>query len=359
MQTPSYPDILAAILTDYANLIPGADTSPGSDIYARAAALASTVWGAYNHQNYISRQILPDTCDSATLDRHAAIHGLSRLAPSFASGTIACTGSPDGTAIPAGTIFTTGDGTTFISTANTVIAGGTAAVAASAVTAGISGNIPNGTALTVQNPPPGINSTATPQTAFTGGTDRESDSALLTRLLNRLQAPPAGGNANDFRQWALTVPGVTDAMVFPLRLGLGSTSVVVLTGGTGAARIPGSGLITAVTDYINSVRPVGNQILQVFGPTAQSQAVTVGIHLAAGYSFTPVQAQVSAAITAYLGSLMPLQTMYISRLMAVVMTVPGVAYCTITTPAADVVAADGGGTAVYMIVPGAITVNQI
>ena len=39
----------------------------------------------------------------------------------------------------------------------------------------------------------------------------ESDSAYLARLLNDIQQPPAGGNANDFDQWALGVAGVGKA----------------------------------------------------------------------------------------------------------------------------------------------------
>ncbi|MBI3677401.1 MAG: baseplate J/gp47 family protein [Proteobacteria bacterium] len=363
MQSPTYNDVLSSILTDYSNLIPGADTTPGSDIHARAAALAAAVWGAYNHQEWIARQILPDTCDSATLDRHAAIHGLSRKPVASASGTVLLTGQ-DGTVVPTGTFFVTADGIAMTSSAPGTIGvptTGQGSVSATAAPGGVVGNIAGTAALTVQNPPPGLNSSAfTKNNSFSGGTDAESDASLKARLLDKLQKPPAGGNKNDYRQWALSVPGVADAMVFPLRLGFGSTSVVIMGPGSGAARIPSnSTLITDVSNYINSVRPVGNQIFQVFWPAVQPVDVTVGVHLGAGYSFATVQAQVSAAVNSYVGSLMPLETLRLSRLTSIAMGIDGVDNAVVSAPPADVVAPDNGGVIVMMIVPGVIAVNQL
>ena len=56
----------------------------------------------------------------------------------------------------------------------------------------------------------------------------EADSALLTRLLNRIRKPPAGGNANDYEQWALKVDNVAAATCVPLGQGLGTVDVVIV-----------------------------------------------------------------------------------------------------------------------------------
>lgn len=75
---PSYDELLNEILTDYVNQFPGADISKGSLIYVKSAAHASAIWGLYKHQEYISAQIYPDTADTANMEHHAWVRGLTR-----------------------------------------------------------------------------------------------------------------------------------------------------------------------------------------------------------------------------------------------------------------------------------------
>ena len=74
----SFDDLLDAILVDYANLDESPDTTEGSITYVKAACLASMLWGLYKYQDYISRQIFPDTADSENLIHHGAIYGLTK-----------------------------------------------------------------------------------------------------------------------------------------------------------------------------------------------------------------------------------------------------------------------------------------
>ena len=76
--TPSFDEILAAILRDFQNILPGVDVSQGSLAYMKAAGYASVAWGLYQYQGYIARQIFPDSADSASLEHHANIRGLVR-----------------------------------------------------------------------------------------------------------------------------------------------------------------------------------------------------------------------------------------------------------------------------------------
>lgn len=81
MPTPFLSDfdtLLAAILADYRNQFPAADTSQGSLIFIKSACLASALWGLYRYQDWICRQIFPDTADSELLEHHANIRGLAR-----------------------------------------------------------------------------------------------------------------------------------------------------------------------------------------------------------------------------------------------------------------------------------------
>jgi uncharacterized phage protein gp47/JayE len=76
----SFDEILAAILTDFRNVFPAVDTSQGSLAYMKAAGYASALWGLYRYQEWISRQIFPDTADTEALEHHAWVRGLTRTA---------------------------------------------------------------------------------------------------------------------------------------------------------------------------------------------------------------------------------------------------------------------------------------
>lgn len=67
----SFDELLAQILADYANQFPGADLSPGSLIFIKSACTASALWGLYRHQDWVARQIMPQTADERYLELHA------------------------------------------------------------------------------------------------------------------------------------------------------------------------------------------------------------------------------------------------------------------------------------------------
>lgn len=138
----------------------------------------------------------------------------------------------------------------------------TNAVSFVATTAGAAGNLTVGTLLTWVSPPPGLDSTLTLTQALTLGEDVESDSSLLSRILQRLQNPPKGGTAGDYRRWCeesvdistgVTL-GVSRAYVYPHRRGLGTVEMLITQAGTGAGRIPGN--MVSVRNYVNTLRPV-------------------------------------------------------------------------------------------------------
>ena len=67
------------MLADWKNQYPEADLSKGSLIYLKSACLASALWGLYKYQDWIAKQIFPDTADAANLEHHAWIYGLTRV----------------------------------------------------------------------------------------------------------------------------------------------------------------------------------------------------------------------------------------------------------------------------------------
>lgn len=329
--TPDYSALRTALLRDIANQLPDAATGGDSDFAIRANAVAAALEGLYQHQQWIVRQMLPDTADSDYLERWAGLYGITRKSAVSASGTITFTASVV-SQIPVGTEAKTPDGVAFVTTASgQVLAGGSVTLAATAVTPGASGNIAAGTALTLTAAPAGVNSAGVVATAMMSGMDRESDVALLARLLARLRNPPHGGNASDYLAWALAVPGVTEAYVYPLRRGVGTVDVVIEGAGGG---LPSAQLVTDTQAAINAVKPVTADCL-VLAPTLVPVAITAALTLS-GITLSTAVSAINAKLAAYFASLKPGDTVIKTRISALIADTAGVVDFNLTAPAANV-----------------------
>ena len=71
-----FDTILNGILTDWQNQFPDADTSKGSLIFIKSACLASALWGLSKKDDWVAKQIFPDTADLDYLIHHGAVRGL-------------------------------------------------------------------------------------------------------------------------------------------------------------------------------------------------------------------------------------------------------------------------------------------
>lgn len=330
--TPTLSEIRDELLRDLQNLQPDADVAVDSDNYVRATAVASAIEGLYQHQQWIVRQVFPDTADVEQLDRHAQLHGLTRKPASAATGTIVFSGTP-GSAIAAGVEAKTVNGLAFVTTASgTVGGGGTVSLAAQAVAAGAAGNVAAATALTLTSPPAGVASAASVG-SMSGGADAESDAGLLARLLDLLRNPPAGGNAYDYRRWALEVAGVESAFVYPLRRGIGTVDVVVVAAGNA---LPSMQLLEDVQGYIDVRRPVACKDVLALAPTLLAVPVTMQITLASGYTLLDATALIEVALADYFDGLDPGETAVKSRIEALVSDLACVADRAVTAPVGNV-----------------------
>lgn len=329
--TPTLDQIRDALLRDIAALLPDANVGKDSDYWIRASSVASAVEGLYQHQQWAAKQILPDTADSEYLERHAALHGMTRKAANQAAGSIEFSGTV-GVNIPQGTEARTLGGVSFVTTIAGVIGGGgTVAIAAQAAVAGIAGNQAPGVALTLSAAPFGVLSAAEIVT-MTSGTDVESDAQLLVRLLDVLQDPPAGGNAADYKRWALEVAGITSAFVYPLRRGIGTVDTAVLSNGVA----PSGPVLAAAQAYIDARRPVGLPAgsTPVLAPTFVPVAITAALTLD-GTTLGAVTPLINEALTDYFAALEPGDTVYRNRVLAIIADMPGVADVNLTLPAAN------------------------
>ncbi|MEW9901047.1 baseplate J/gp47 family protein [Chitinivorax sp. PXF-14] len=331
LTVPDYSIIRDAILRDIASQLPGANVALDGDYAVRANATAAAVEGLYQHQQWLARQILPDTADSDYLERHASLRGLTRKPAVAASGSIVFSGTA-GSSVPLGTEAKTVAGVAYLTTVSgTIGAAGTVSLAASASIAGAAGNQPAATALTLTAAPVGVLSAAS-IASMSGGGDIEADAALLARLLFMLRNPPCGGAAHDYYSWAMSVAGVGAAYVYPNRRGLGTVDVIVQATAGG---MPGAPLLASVQTYLDSVRPVQGDCL-VLAPTAVPVAITATLTLQPGAVSGTVQAAVTTALAAYFNGLKPGDTVYLSRIRALISDTAGVLDFSLTAPGANV-----------------------
>ena len=141
-------------------------------------------------------------------------------------------------------------------TAGTVDSSGFGTAQAVALTAGIVGNLPDGSQLSMNPVIPGITSVIC-WGNMSGGVDTETDDQLRERILFRIQNPPMGGSQADYVRWARAVPGVTRAWAAP-EIGPGTMTVRFLMDDLYPDNygLPQPADVLVVTNYINLMRPV-------------------------------------------------------------------------------------------------------
>lgn len=328
--TPTVEAIRSTLLRDIRNLLPDADISENSDYYIRASTVASCAAGIYQDQGWIVRQIFPDTADIEFLELHCRTRGLVRKAANTATGTIDMTGEPG--AIVASGLTVTRDARSFVTTQADVIGvDGTVTVAAQATLAGSLGNTTQVMSGTLSSTPDGIDSTVIIN-VMRGGTGQESPTDLLSRLLDIIRRPPAGGNHHDYKRWALEVPGVTAAYVYPLRRGLGTVDIVI----TSDDGLPSQAIIDETQRYIDDVRPVTAKNSWVMAPTVNTFDIDLKVRLD-NVAFDVAAGLIKETLTEYVGRLTPGEPFILSHAEMLVSLVTGVTDRKIMTPTENVI----------------------
>lgn len=289
---PTLQTIVQRIQSDIDGRLAGADSFiVRSLLYVIAKAVAGVVHGLYGHQDWLSKQIIPDTAEVEFLDRHAAWWNVVRKAASSAVGNVTFTGT-DGSIIPAGTILQRSDGEQFTTDVEVTITAGSIVAAVTAVVPGQNSNTIAATTVALVSPIVGVNSSAIVDgSALTGGADIEGDDDLRDRLRERIQKTPQGGAVADYEQWALEIGGVTRVWVLPNLSGLGTVGVYFVRDDD-ASIIPDAAEVLAVQDYIDTVRPVTADAT-IYAPTEVAQAMTIQI----SPNTSAVQAAISTSLT--------------------------------------------------------------
>lgn len=337
-ERPSLRDLVARTLADTQSRLSADELLRRSDAVVYARVLAGASHELHGHLQWIAQQVIYDTADAEFLERWASIWGIVRKPAQAAAGSVTATGSGS---IPAGTLYRRADGAEFEVTASTAAPG---AVPLQAVIPGTDGNTTTGESLTLMTPIAGVN-TAAVVISLINGSDLEADAGLRERFLARIRRPPNGGSADDYVMWALEVPGVTRAWVFPQELGAGTVTVRFVRDGDSVI-IPDAGEVAAVQDHLDSVRPVTAQV-HAFGPEP--------VPLDFSIELIPSTPEVKAAVEASLADLLrreaaPGSTILLSHIREAISVAAGEFDHVLTEPSANVT-----HTAAEMAIMGEIT----
>lgn len=321
LDRPSYKVLFDRYAATVETRLPGADARlPASDLNVSGHVLAEVSSGLYDFGLRIADQILEDTADEDQLVLIAADWGIypQQAVPATGTATLTRTGVGN-IPVKAGTILQCA-GQDYITDAEVTVSAASTQVPVTAVTAGASGNLAAGLTMTLASPVAGI-ATRAVSGEISGGADKESPSSLLSRLQARKRRPPHGGNADDFVNWAKSVPGVTRAWPYRAIPRRGFVTVLFVRDGNAAGPIPGAGEIAEVLAYITrkNIGPIGPEIIvrapdpvpmgyviQLSPNTVEVQAAVL-VAMRAWYraesvpGFLEARSRLSAAISAAVG----------------------------------------------------------
>ena len=220
------------------------------------------------------------------------------------------------------------------------IAGGTASVSVTAQDAGALANMEAGQQLTFLSPVAGVQAVAVVAAGgIAAGADEETIADLNSRVLARLGDPPSGGKAGDYIKWAKDVAEVTRAWVYANWDGLGTVKVLFVMDGRDDI-IPQAGDVIAVSDYIETRRPVCADVT-VAAPIADPLDFDIDL--------VPDTAGVRTAVDAELRDLIareaePGGTLLISHIREAISIAAGETDHVLNSPAANVTVAAGAIT---------------
>lgn len=328
--------IMARLLS---NVPSDVDKSEGSLVYDALAPAALELAQAYVQLDTIIALGFAQTTSGIYLDYRSGEHGITRKTATKATGQVTITGA-QGTVVPINALFATAVGLQFSTLAEVTIGAGGAIMAnVEAVIAGTSGNVPAGTINTIPISINGVTA-VTNNNPTSGGTDEETDAALLARLLNKVREPATSGNIAHYHQWALEVAGIGDARIQSIWNGNGTVRVIVIDSNKQPASAE---IVQGVSDYIEALRPIGATVT-VISATGLSINIAADVTLDAEYTLEGVKPVVESGITAYLKGI-AFQQDYVSyaKIGSIILDTPGVldyANLTINTGTGNVPVSD-------------------
>lgn len=342
---PALDVLRARVADDLLTKLPGADTRLRvSNLRAFSEVEAGAAHLLYGRLDWSFRQLFPDTSEAEFLERWASIWDVPRIPAAAAHGPAVWPAEP-GAAIGANAFVQRADGVRYRARHGASEQEGFVTVEVEALEPGAAGNAAPGIGLALQTTFAGVAvQGAVGEPGIAGGADAQADLLLLQAVLARIRLPPHGGAAFDYQRWALEMPGVTRAWVYPLEAGAGSVVVRFMMDDARAAEggIPQPADVALVAEHIDAVRPVTARVL-VYAPIAKPVDLVIA-------SLEPDTPEIRAMIAEGLADMLlaeaePGAPIYLSQWSSAVAFTPGVRRFVLVAPAAPVALLPGEITA--------------
>ncbi|KDD50171.1 baseplate J/gp47 family protein [Bordetella bronchiseptica] len=256
-ETPTLPALIARADSDLSALSDAVLRRSDQRVLSRVHS--GTAYGLYGFLGWLSRQILPDTCDEGVLARWALMKDVPRTPASSASGGVEIRGTA-GAVLDAGSLLQARDGRQYSVALTVVFTGDREIVAVRAVVPGAAGNAPAGLPLSLVSPAMGIQDQAeVGEGGLSAGSDEELLEAWRARVIRDFRRVPHGGAEGDYEAWAMEVPGVTRAWSRSNYLGLGTVGVFFVRDND-PDPVPDAEAIAAVQAHLDSKEPLGAEV---------------------------------------------------------------------------------------------------
>lgn len=359
------------------------DKRQGSIIYDALAPACYRLADFYNTLRNIYKDTFVQTATGESLDLKVAEQGVTRYPATFAikKGYFA-SANEEPMAIPLGARFST------ISDINPITYVVTAAYAEDGVVqpgyyqlkcevAGVSGNEYSGT-LTNITYVQGL-ATATMLDLINPARDEETDEELRTRYFERVNQKEFGGNIAQYDQELREISGVGDVQIYPVWDGGGTVKLSIVDSEYNRCSTEFITIVQNLIDPENSqgvtgtglgLAPIGHKVT-VVTPDEFVANITATVVLMSGMSIGQVTTPIENAIEEYFQTLRKSWGaadeyndyslgIYISRITAAILTVPGVANVTnvkINGSSVDVTLQENATTQQLPIV-GTVTINE-
>ncbi|MDU7338448.1 MAG: baseplate J/gp47 family protein [Clostridium sp.] len=295
----SYDSVLKRMQSSFEGLA-GFSADDASDLGIRIKVLAGEVYSLLCGIEWLKKQIFPQTAQGEYLEMHAAQRGLTRKSAVPSSGTLVFGRSstlPYDVLIPKGTVCSVSgeNSLRFETTKEVTLTAGSRTVQVPAVAqqGGKPTNTAANTVTLLLTPPAGIESVYNPS-AFTGGTDEESDEELCKRLQKSYEVLPNGTNAEFYRSFVVQYDGIQSASVVPRAQGTGT--VAIYAAGRGAA--PSAELLFNIQAELNRLREI-NVIVTVFAAQLVAFPISLYIDPAPGCTLAAATAQAIHEMESY------------------------------------------------------------
>ncbi|WP_387467684.1 baseplate J/gp47 family protein [Photorhabdus sp. RM323S] len=314
----------------------------------------------YGYLDYIALQTTPFTATDEHLAGWGAMKKVFRKPANAAVCNDYLFTGVEGTMIPAGTILNRGDGYQYKTLYDVRIAqNGAANALITAILPDISddvtggggtGNADSGTTLTLDQSIAGVDVQGKAVTPIIGGADIENEDDFRSRILLAYQGLLSGGSDDDYKLWALSVPGVTRVWIRRRAMGAGTVGIYIMCDNNGKGGFPtgtdgfsslenygtsATGDQVRVADYIYPLQPV-TALVWVCSPIQRKIDITInGI----SYVSRDVTNAIAAAIdNVFFESGNPDGTgrVLISELQYAIADVPGTAGFVITNPTSNI-----------------------